>query len=610
MINLYDIKDPSFLKQMNIKELTELACNIRKFLIDSISATGGHLASNLGSLEATIAMHYVFDSPNDKLLFDVGHQCYVHKILTGRAKDFESLRKLDGLSGYINKNESTHDIWESGHAGTTISAQAGLIAAQKYTKDSGRVIAFIGDASIASGVAFEGLNFLGQDQNKTPIIILNDNKMGISKSVGALNKFLSKIRGGKAMRSTHDFLIKIFPAFLTNFFHKVKRGIKGFIQKDNIFEDLGFDYYGPYEGNDIKILIKIFEKVKRSKKPAIIHIITRKGQGYEPAVSNMPLFHGVESFDSNTGNINKSDSLKSFSEIMALELVRLREKYQFSLICPAMIDAAKLNCFKEKYPNDTYDVGIAEAHAAVMAAGMSLGNVRVVVPYYSTFAQRAFDHMLNDICRQNLPVIFLLDRAGVVGKDGSTHQGIYDIAMLNLMPNIKVAMGKDAEESKGLLEYALKDNSPIAIRYPRAKAEDLEPKLITNMDWQIELEGNLGYVISYGPDLLRIKRIILENKLDVTLVNARFIKPYDVKMLSSIGLSKKPVLVYEQVVESASLGMNIVSYFAKEGFDATKVLRMSFNNDDIVRHGQIESVLERYHLGDSDILDWIKKLCV
>lgn len=610
MINLYDIKDPSFLKQMNIKELTELACNIRKFLIDSISATGGHLASNLGSLEATIAMHYVFDSPNDKLLFDVGHQSYVHKILTGRAKDFESLRKLDGLSGYINKNESTHDIWESGHAGTTISAQAGLIAAQKYTKDSGRVIAFIGDASIASGVAFEGLNFLGQDQSKTPIIILNDNKMGISKSVGALNKFLSKIRGGKAMRSTHDFLIKIFPAFLTNFFHKVKRGIKGFIQKDNIFEDLGFDYYGPYEGNDIKILIKIFEKVKRSKKPAIIHIITRKGQGYEPAVSNMPLFHGVESFDSNTGNINKSDSLKSFSEIMALELVRLREKYQFSLICPAMIDAAKLNCFKEKYPNDTYDVGIAEAHAAVMAAGMSLGNVRVVVPYYSTFAQRAFDHMLNDICRQNLPVIFLLDRAGVVGKDGSTHQGIYDIAMLNLMPNIKVAMGKDAEESKGLLEYALKDNSPIAIRYPRAKAEDLEPKLITNMDWQIELEGNLGYVISYGPDLLRIKRIILENKLDVTLVNARFIKPYDVKMLSSIGLSKKPVLVYEQVVESASLGMNIVSYFAKEGFDATKVLRMSFNNDDIVRHGQIESVLERYHLGDSDILDWIKKLCV
>lgn len=610
MINLYDIKDPSFLKQMNIKELTELACNIRKFLIDSISATGGHLASNLGSLEATIAMHYVFDSPNDKLLFDVGHQSYVHKILTGRAKDFESLRKLDGLSGYINKNESTHDIWESGHAGTTISAQAGLIAAQKYTKDSGRVIAFIGDASIASGVAFEGLNFLGQDQSKTPIIILNDNKMGISKSVGALNKFLSKIRGGKAMRSTHDFLIKIFPAFLTNFFHKVKRGIKGFIQKDNIFEDLGFDYYGPYEGNDIKILIKIYEKVKRSKKPAIIHIITRKGQGYEPAVSNMPLFHGVESFDSNTGNINKSDSLKSFSEIMALELVRLREKYQFSLICPAMIDAAKLNCFKEKYPNDTYDVGIAEAHAAVMAAGMSLGNVRVVVPYYSTFAQRAFDHMLNDICRQNLPVIFLLDRAGVVGKDGSTHQGIYDIAMLNLMPNIKVAMGKDAEESKGLLEYALKDNSPIAIRYPRAKAEDLEPKLITNMDWQIELEGNLGYVISYGPDLLRIKRIILENKLDVTLVNARFIKPYDVKMLSSIGLSKKPVLVYEQVVESASLGMNIVSYFAKEGFDATKVLRMSFNNDDIVRHGQIESVLERYHLGDSDILDWIKKLCV
>lgn len=609
MINLYDIKDPSFLKKMNIKELTELACDIRKFLIDSISATGGHLASNLGSLEATIAMHYVFDSPNDKLLFDVGHQSYVHKILTGRAKDFGSLRNLDGLSGYINKNESIHDIWESGHAGTTISAQAGLIAAQKYTKDMGRVIAFIGDASIASGVAFEGLNFLGQDQNKTPIIILNDNKMGISKSVGALNKFLSKIRGGKTMRSIHDFLIKIFPAFLTNFFHKVKRGIKGFIQKDNIFEDLGFDYYGPYEGNDIKILIKIFEKVKRSKKPAIIHIITRKGQGYEPAISNMPLFHGVESFDSNTGNINKSDSLKSFSEIMALELTKLREKYQFSLICPAMIDAAKLNCFKEKYPDDTYDVGIAEAHAAVMAAGMSIGNVRVVVPYYSTFAQRAFDHMLNDICRQNLPVIFLLDRAGVVGKDGSTHQGIYDIAMLNLMPNIKVAMGKDAKETKGLLEYALKDNSPIAIRYPRAKTEDLDSITITNMDWEIELEGNLGYVISYGPDLLRIKKIILENNLDVTLVNARFIKPYDVEMLSSIGRSKKPVLVYEQVIESASLGMNIVSYFANEGFDATKILRMSFNNDDIVRHGQIDSVLERYHLGDKDILDGIKKIC-
>lgn len=608
MFDITQIKDPSFIKKLNIKELEALAFDIREFIIQNVAATGGHLASNLGVVEITLALHYVFDSPNDKFLFDVGHQAYVHKILTGRANEFHTLRKLNGLSGYISKDESIHDIWESGHSSTSISAQAGLISAMEATNTSGRVISLIGDSSIANGIAFEGLNFLGQYQDKNPIIILNDNKMGINKSVGAMNRFLNGLRGSKGWRKVHGVGQKVLPNWLMSILHKTKRGIKGFVQRDNIFEDLGFDYYGPYEGNNIKGLIKILQRAKNTNSPCLIHIITRKGQGYKPAETNMIDFHGVEGFALETGIINQNNESISFTEVVANELLELRKDIDFKLISPAMISSSKLNEFARLYPNDILDVGIAEEHAAVMAAGMALGNLKSVLMMYSTFAQRAFDQLLNDICRQNLNVLLLLDRAGVVGKDGPTHQGVYDLAMLSLMPNIKIMMGKDAKEVKGLLEYGLKHTGPIALRYPKLKTVDDEKLPIINEEWEIINRGNKGYLISYGPDVLRLKQIVEENKLDLTVINARFIRPLDKKLLDEIANEYKPILIYEQVVESSSLAMMISYYFMQNRYNTNLINSMSFNTDLIITHGDINEVLEHYHMGDKDILDRVNEI--
>ena len=506
MFNLLEIKDPTFIKKLNMKELEVLATEIREFIIENVRVTGGHLASNLGVVEITIAMHYVFDSPNDMFLFDVGHQSYVHKILTGRAKDFVNLRKLNGISGYISKDESIHDIWESGHSSTSISAQAGLMEALEHHQTSGRVISLIGDSSIANGVAFEGLNFLGQYQDKNPIIILNDNKMGINKSVGAMNLFLNRLRGSKGWRKVNGASQKIFPNWFMSFLHKTKRAFKAFVQQDNIFEDLGFDYYGPYEGNKIAGLIKVLQCAKQNHSPCIIHLITRKGQGYKPAEEDMTLYHGIDGM-----NNNNLDNI-SYTEIVANKLLELKGEMDFKLISPAMISSSKLTKFKETYPTDCIDVGIAEEHAAVMAAGMALGNLKAVLMMYSTFAQRSFDYLLNDISRQNLDVFLLLDRAGVVGKDGPTHQGIYDIAMLSLMPNIKIMMGRNAGEVKGLITYGMKQKGPIALRYPKLSTIDQEEVLILDEKWEVIKEGSKGYIISYGPDLDRILNIIEEIK--------------------------------------------------------------------------------------------------
>lgn len=609
MFAIEDIKDPSFIKQLNIKELEALAADIREFIIKNVAITGGHLASNLGVVEIIIAMHYVFDSPIDKFIFDVGHQAYVHKILTGRANEFHTLRQLNGLSGYVSRDESEHDIWESGHSSTSISAQAGLIAAQQHNNESGRIISLIGDSSIANGIAFEGLNFLGQDQSKQPIIILNDNKMGINKSVGAMTKLLNRIRGSKGFRAMRGVSMKILPNFLINFLHKMKRGIKGFVQRDNIFEDLGFDYYGPYEGNKIAGIIRILKRAKNSTTPCIIHLVTRKGQGYKPAEDNMTDFHGIDGFVPSTGEIMKGNLGLSYTQIVSDELLKLRKEHKFSLICPAMISSARLTKFKEEYPNDCYDVGIAEEHATVMAAGMAIGKTKSIVMMYSTFSQRAFDQILNDVCRQNLDVTFLFDRAGVVGRDGPTHQGVYDIAMLNLMPNIKIAMGCNAGEVKGLLEYSMTNKGPFVIRYPKSTTLDQEKVLIENESWSVVRAGKLGYVISYGSDINRIKNIVEENNLDLTVINARFIRPLDETLLDSIAESGLPVVIYEQVVEAASLGMMISFYMSKKGYDTKKLTCMAFNTNEIITHGDINEVLDYYHLGDKDILERLKDVC-
>ncbi len=611
LIDLLKIEDPSFIKKLTIKELKELAYQIREFLIDNISKTGGHLSSNLGVVEITIAMYYVFDCEKDKFIFDVGHQSYVHKILTGRAKDFVTLRQYGGMSGYISRDESKYDVWESGHSSTSISAMTGMLLASEHKSE--KIVSLIGDSSIMNGVALEGLNFLGSQKQLAPIIILNDNKMGISKSVGAISTIFSKMRGTKFWRGLKRVLNFIFPTFITNAFHQLKRGFKALIQQDNIFEDMGFDYYGPIKGNDLRACIKSLKRVKKNNQPVILHIITQKGKGYAPSeFDEEGSFHGVGPFDVKTGKPLEClpQNTYSFSRIVSEYLIKKRLVQQFFVVTPAMKAGAQLKKFAELYPNDFFDVGIAEEHAADMSAGMALSGKKVVLLYYSTFSQRAYDEILNDIARQNLSVIIGIDRAGVVGEDGPTHQGIYDIAMFSAMPHMCITMPKDAEELIGIFNYAFTHQGPIVIRYPRKNViVDLKHfNLSYQVDctWEAIRHGQKKCVISYGPDVLRLQKLIDDNNLNVGLVNARFIKPMDEKMLVEVFDNYDEIVVIEQVVTPGSLYDAILKFM--NDIHVQRVIQsLSFNPDIPIKHGQIDEVLNHYGFSDEDILRLITK---
>lgn len=611
MIDLMSIKDPSFIKTLNKKELKELASQIRQFLINSISKTGGHLSSNLGVVELTLAMYYVFDFENDTFLFDVGHQSYVHKILTGRAKDFETLREFKGLSGYINRNESKYDVWESGHSSTTISAMSGMIIADDNPNK--RVITLIGDSAITGGVSLEGLNFLGQMKDKNPIIILNDNKMGISRTVGSLSRVFAKLRG-RNNRKIKSTINKLTPNPISRFTHQIKRGIKGFIQQDNIFEDMGFDYYGPYDGNDIASVIKVFNNVKKTKGPIIVHMLTQKGKGYEMSEKDKNgTYHGVGPFDVETGKPLEvlKKNYESYSRIVADYLMKKREVNNFYVINPGMKSGAKLDEFYEKYPESFYDVGIAEEHAAVMAAGMAISKKDVVCLMYSTFAQRAYDYILNDIARQNLKVIFGFDRAGVVGEDGSTHQGVYDVAMLSHMPNMTILSPSNAQEVIETFNYAFdKANGPIVIRYPKANTEYIPDKLdytaISDLSWKEVVAGTEGIVITYGDIVNRVKSIISKKKLNVKLINAISLKPIDKQMLRSLFELNLPITVIEEVVSNGTLYSKVLEFKEENNF-ASKIKKLIFDVDTVITHGKTNDVLKGFGMGDKDIVNIIKK---
>lgn len=609
MVDLLNIKDPSFIKSLSKKELKELAKQIREFLIENISKTGGHLSSNLGVVEITIAMYYVFDPEKDKFLFDVGHQSYVHKILTGRAKDFTSLRQWNGLSGYIDKRESKYDVWESGHAATTISAMSGMLIADNNEK----VVTLIGDSSIVNGVSLEGLNFLGANKNLSPIIILNDNKMGISKSVGALSKSLSRLQGNGIWSNTKKFLDFISPICVSNFFHKVKVFLKKIISRLNLFEDMGFDYYGPINGNNICACIRALKRIKNKKGPVMVHVLTQKGKGY--ALSEQDEsgnYHGVSPFDIKTGKplVEHKENSYSYSQIIAKYLFNKRREEQFYVVTPAMKAGAKLEEFASKYKEDFFDVGIAEEHAAIMSAGIALKGKKVVLLYYSTFAQRAYDYLLNDICRQNLSVIIGIDRAGVVGEDGQTHQGIYDVSMFASMPNMVITMPKDASEAVGLFNYAFIHNGPIAVRYPKSNVivdlDKIDYKNIIYPSWEEVIIGSNTCVITYGSDVLRIEKIIKDNGLNIGLVNARFINILDNDLLIKLFNKYNKFVVVEQVVSKGTLYHLLLEYDKINNFNK-KISSISFDSNDIIDHGSINDVLNNYGLGNQDILKEITK---
>lgn len=606
-MNLFDIKDPSFLKKLNNKELKALAQDIRSFLIEAISETGGHLSSNLGTVELIIALHYVFDSPEDVFVFDVGHQAYTHKILTGRISEFSTLRQTDGLSGYINYKESVHDQWESGHSGTSLSALMGVLYAKLIKEEKGEGIAVIGDASITNGMSFEALNLLGTDHKIKGIIVLNDNEMSISKSVGSFSKALTRFRSMKIFIKMKRMWQVILPKFVLNFLSRVKRGLRGFFQRQNIFEDMGYMYVGPTDGHNIKGLIYNLQRMKELKKSVVFHIITEKGKGHlEAEQDKVGNFHGV----SKQGSPKKIGI--SWSELISRNLDALQKHIKTFVVMPAMGVGAQFINFSNKYPDRYIDVGIAEEHAATMSASLAHQGIPVFLPLYATFAQRAFDQILNDIARSNHHVVIGVDRAGIVGEDGSTHQGLFDVSMFYLMPHVVITMPYNEKEASDLLYYGfMKQNNPFVVRYPRGvvsscpEVDEITFEVI-EPTWTILENGSDIVMISYGPSLDLLKSVKKDMDLDIMIVNARFIKPIDEEIMHQIARLDTPILVYEELANTGSLYPQILKFMAKHGYK-NQMIEMSIT-DQIVEHGFYADMLKKHHMDADAIKDVLKDI--
>lgn len=597
MIDLKSIKNPEFLKKLSLKELEELAKDIREFIIDSISKTGGHLSSNLGTIELTIALHYVFNPPYDKLIFDVGHQTYTHKILTGRAQDFSSLRKEHGLSGFLSMEESLYDCFEAGHSSTSISAASGFIKAREKGEAIGEVISIIGDASIQSGLALEAINYLGDQKKEKSIIILNDNNMSISKNVGKISKFFNKIR----IRKSYNVFSKIIPS-------RIRHSLKTIVYGENPFSGMGYRYFGPIDGHNIKLLIKYFEYAKTCKEPIFLHIKTIKGKGYLFAEEDkIGTWHGVGPFNKDTGEfISKDDDLKiKWSEgISSLLLDEAKANKKIHVITPAMIFGSSLVKFQKELPNQLTDCGIAEDHAVIMGSSLSLAGQIPVVMLYSTFLQRGYDAINHDVCRTNQHVVFLIDRSGIVGEDGSTHQGVFDLSLLNALPNIEILMPKDLTDAKRLLNYALYESSgPVAIRYPRGNVS--KEVLITNNKLEkleIILPLKEKNIITYGEDVLEFKKYLLEFNKDYGLINAQFIKPLDKEFLEKLKNTK--LIVYENNLIQGGFATSLLLENAK--LDLKVNFEIIGIDDKYVNHGNTENIKHELGLNIKEIVEKLK----
>ncbi len=595
-MKLTDIKTPDFLQALDIPKLKDLASEIRSFLIENVSKTGGHLSSNLGVVEVILAMHYVFNEQNDKLIFDVGHQAYTHKILTGRAKDFARLRKKDGLSGFLKYQESPYDIWEAGHSSTSISAAAGFLKAKEMGADINNVVVLIGDGSIQNGLAFSALNYLGEKKDQKAIIILNDNNMSISPNVGSLSKIFDSLR----IKRSYQVLRKITPKFL----RRVKTAISAYFHGGNVLSSIGFRYFGPIDGHDIKTLIRYFKYAKKTDQSIIIHIKTTKGKGYEYAENDsLGIWHGTSPFDIESGNplMQVPEGSISWSKGMGrLILAKAKENPKIIVLCPAMIHGSGLKRFQRELPKQIIDVGIAEEHAVVMASALARSQKIPVVSIYSTFLQRAYDQINHDIARTNAHVVFLVDRAGIVGADGSTHQGTFDIAYLSHLPNMVITMPKDLNEAASLLDYAIyKHQGPFVIRYPRANTDLLE--IVSNEipfgSWEIELPLKDLNFITYGPAVKVFKALIEDSKKDFGLINARYLKPLDYELIRKLAGSK--LVIYEEVSRLGGLGSLIMD------FNQQEKLNLDFDHyaiDDVfIEHGEIDLIKKELKMDIKDI---------
>lgn len=573
-MDLNSIQDPSFLKLLNEKELNNLAEEIRQFIIQSVSKTGGHLSSNLGIVELTIALHYVFNSPKDKIFFDVGHQCYVHKILTGRAKDFVKLRKFNGLSGFQKRCESKHDVWEAGHSSTALSGAVAMAIARDLNKEKYSVVPVVGDGAIVGGESLEALNHLGSIDNKV-ILILNDNQMSISKSIGGMNNFLNNVRMSNTYNKMKDDYRTILQhGKLGEGVYKATKYVKDFVKRgfmnDTIFEDFGIDYLGPVDGHNISELIRVLNLAKNNKKSVVVHVVTEKGKGYSYAENDKEgKWHGTPPFDIKSGSVLKKRSLeKSWSEILSDQVLQwMKIDKDIVATTPAMIKGSAMENLFKVFPDRCFDVGIAEEHALTFTAGLSLSKKKPFISIYSSFIQRGYDQINHDIARMNLPCLCSVDRAGIVGEDGPTHHGVFDISFLTPIPNIVLFAPKDAKELRQFTNMAFKNfNMPYFVRIPRGSIIDAKVDYDVQLDlgtWTIETcEDNYDMtLICYGDNVLKLKSLIEDKHLNIRLINARFIKPLDENMVHNIFMeNSKPILVYETIVKTGSLGSILLTY--------------------------------------------------
>jgi len=614
-MNLYEIKDPSFLKSATVPECVELASEIRTFLIENVAKTGGHLSSNLGVVELTIALHRMFDSPKDRLVFDVGHQGYVHKILTGRAGDFPRLRKIDGLSGFLKRDESVHDVFEAGHSSTSLAAAAGMLFAKRHNRDIGHVVAVIGDGALANGMALESLNFLGHHPELNPVIILNDNEMSISENVGHLARMMTKLRMKRSYRSFRRRAAKLVPRFLRKLTTKIEKRVKGFLTGTTYFESLGYRYFGPLDGHDLKSLCKAFEVVKKNPEPTVIHVRTKKGKGYPPAEEdNRGRWHGVPPFDIGNGTFKKplGDDTRSYSAIVARYLDDHAGKNEaFYVLTPAMTEGSALTDFRERHPDKFIDTGIAEATAVTLAGSLALAGVRPFVSIYSTFLQRAYDQVLHDVARQKAPVVFGVDRSGVVGGDGETHQGIYDIPMLTHIPHVTIAHPRNARELTRILRHAFThEGGPFFVRYPKMEVRFEESWLdedeTTPPSWEEILPGNEATVIAFGEMVNELEKRIMASGLSIRLLDARYLKPLDEDLLQSVD-TDKPVVVHEESTLPGGLGERILSHLAARNRTPRRFRAMGFN-DMYVGQGSRKEILVRENLDADSVIATVKRL--
>ena len=620
---LEGINSPEDIRCLEIEDLNTLAGEIRQEMLEVVSRNGGHLAPSLGAVELTLAIHYVFDTPRDKVIWDVGHQAYAHKIITGRREAFDSLRKMGGISGFPKRGESVYDVFGAGHSSTSISAASGIADARCLKEDHFKVIAVIGDGSMTAGMAFEALNWSGE-REKDLIIILNDNEMSISPNVGAMSSYLNRVMAGqqitKLRAKIHDFL-KTVPGVgeqIIKFARKAEESLKGFVVPGMLFEELGFKYIGPIEGHRLDHLIKHLQNVLAMDRPVLVHVITKKGKGYRFAEEEPSRFHGIGPFDIATGKSIVSDNASpSYTQVFGRTMVQLaREDTRIVAITAAMTGGTGLDRFASEIPERFYDVGIAEQHGVTFAAGLATEGFVPVVAIYSTFLQRAYDQVLHDVCLQNLPVVFALDRGGIVGDDGPTHHGLFDFSYLRSIPNIVIMAPKDENELQHMLKTAVECGGPASIRYPRGSGVGVPLDEVTETieigKAQIVREGGDLAIIAIGSTVypsLDAAELLADENIEVTVVNSRFVKPLDKALLSEIASSFKKIVTVEENVLMGGFGSAVLELFEETGILGATVKRLGIG-DAFVEQGTQTQLKKQQGIDAQGIAQAVRNMMV